>query len=336
MRSSLFSRGRPFTLLLIAFLFAYPAWAQTQVPSVPGRHRISVISSSDRTPQPSYLILPDDFRVDGDPVPLVVSLHSWSRDMDQREPYVELERLVADRGWLYLFPHFRGRHNHPLGCGSQTAQQDILDALDWVREHYPVDRDRIYLTGMSGGGYMTMLMAGLYPDRWTAASAWVGISDLPAWYERHTDDRFSTEMRACFGGGPTESPEIRAEYEKRSPLAHLSRAKDVALDLAAGQLDGHGDNGPVPISHTLNAFNVIATAVGGTSISEQEIAELARADGYLGAPLPSDTVSDDLFGRKLYLRRTAGLARVTIFQGGHEWIPGAVVAWFEEHDAPRR
>ena len=72
--------------------------------------------------------------------------------MDQREPYVELERLVADRGWLYLFPHFRGRHNHPLGCGSQTAQQDILDALDWVREHYPVDRDRIYLTGMSGGG----------------------------------------------------------------------------------------------------------------------------------------------------------------------------------------
>ena len=141
MRSSLFSRGRPFTLLLIAFLFAYPAWAQTQVPSVPGRHRISVISSSDRTPQPSYLILPEDFRVDGDPVPIVVSLHSWSRDMDQREPYVELERLVADRGWLYLFPHFRGRHNHPLGCGSQTAQQDILDALDWVREHYPVDRE---------------------------------------------------------------------------------------------------------------------------------------------------------------------------------------------------
>ena len=143
-------------------------------------------------------------------------------------------------------------------------------------------------------------------------------------------------LRRRLGGGPTDSPEIRADYESRSPLAHLARAKGVALDLAAGQLDGHADNGPVPISHTLNAFNAIATAVGGTSVSEQEIAELSRVDGYLGTPLPSDTVGDDLFGRKLYLRRTAGLARVTIFQGGHEWIPGAVVAWFEEHDARRR
>ena len=41
-----------------------------------------------------------------------------------------------------------------------TQRQDILDAVDWVLKRYPVDEKRIYLTGTSGGGHMSMLMAG--------------------------------------------------------------------------------------------------------------------------------------------------------------------------------
>jgi hypothetical protein len=31
------------------------------------------------------------------------------------------------------------------------------------------------------------------------------------------------------------------------------------------------------------------------------------------------------------LRRFAGKARVTIFEGGHESIPEAAIAWLEQH-----
>ena len=136
------------------------------------REKVFVTSSLDGTNQPSYVIFPDEVPNQGK-VPLLVSLHSWSSDVEQRNLLLEDE---ANRlGWIYLFPHFRGPNIQKDACGSEKAQQDILDAVDWASKEYPVDRNRIYLTGVSGGGHMTMLMVGRYPDRWAAASAWVGI-----------------------------------------------------------------------------------------------------------------------------------------------------------------
>ena len=37
---------------------------------------------------------------------------------------------------------------------------------------------------------MTMLMAARYPERWKAASAWVGISDLISWHGRHRGSKY--------------------------------------------------------------------------------------------------------------------------------------------------
>ena len=123
------------------------------------RLKISVTSSADQTKQPSYVLLPDNFDPDGKPIPLLVSLHSWSGDLEQRnEP---LERLANERGWICLFPNFRGRNDHPEACGSEIAQQDILDVIEWVKSKYPIDGSRIYLSGNSGGGHMTMMMVGL-------------------------------------------------------------------------------------------------------------------------------------------------------------------------------
>lgn len=83
-----------------------PSTLVGQVPVVPGRHIIGVTSSADGSQQPSYLIVPEGFRTSGALVPLVVSLHSWSFGLQQRN--LDLEAEVAKRGWLYLFPDFRG------------------------------------------------------------------------------------------------------------------------------------------------------------------------------------------------------------------------------------
>lgn len=293
---------------------------------------LSVVSRADETQQPAYLILPDgyDQRASSGAIPLVVSLHTWSGDYQQRnEP---LEAAVNERGWLYLFPNFRGRNDHPEACGSLLAQQDILDAVDQVVRDYPVDRRRIYLTGTSGGGHMTMLMAGRYPQAWTAASAWVGLSDLAAWHETQADENYGRMLRACCGGAPGASPAVDAEYRQRSPLTFLSQAVGLPLDLAAGVHDGH--QGSVPIRHTLDAFNCVAAAQAAEVISEEEIAQLSRPQGRLVAPRPSDRVDDASFGREIHLRRQAGPARVTIFEGGHEDIASATIAWFAEHVSP--
>lgn len=269
------------------------------------------------------LILPDETERSA---PLVVSLHSWSADLNQRN---DLEQLVHDRGWVYLFPNFRGVNRTPEACGSPLAQQDILDAVDWVARHHNIDTKRVYLTGSSGGGHMTMLMAARFPDRWRAASAWVGISDLAAWYQKHRGSKYGNMMEKCCGGAPGDSPQVDEQYRARSPLTFLASAQEVAIDIAAGIHDGH--TGSVPIRHSIEAFNKIAQANGDAAVTEQEIEQLSVPTGRLESPLPGDTGTDESFGRDFYLRRKSNHARLTIFEGGHEGIAAATMDWFERH-----
>ncbi len=286
------------------------------------------IPRTDATGQAAFVMLPEGFSTDGPERPLLVSLHSWSSDYTQR--HEELEAGALERGWIYLHPDFRGPNDDPEACGAEPAQRDILDAVEWAKREYPVDDERIYLTGSSGGGHMTLQMAARFPDLWTAASAWVPIADLAAWYETHRDrdTRYAEMMRGCTGGVPGQSEAIDREYSDRSPLTWLAGAAGVPLDIAAGVRDGH--EGSVPIRQTLEAFNVVAEAVGGEPVSEQEIVELsAGPEARLSSPAASDTVEDGALGRAIYLRRTAGKARVTIFEGGHEGIASAQLDWLE-------
>jgi pimeloyl-ACP methyl ester carboxylesterase len=311
---------------VIAFVLA--AHAEAQVPTEPGRYLIEVESSVDGSAQPSYLILPPDFSRGGPARPIVVSLHSWSFGVEQRWP--ELEQMVAHRGWIYLFPDFRGRNDSIEACASDVARQDVIDALDWVIEHYPIDSERVYVTGVSGGGFMTLAMVASHPTRWTAASAWVPLSDLRAWYDFHAGDPYGEMTRQCVGGDPAQDASISQEMERRSPLHQLANAADVPLDIAAGRFDGH-DGAPIPVWHSLAAFNVVAATLGEPQVTALEIAELTRHAPHLDHPTESDTVTDSSFGRRILLRRHAGKARVTIFDGAHEGIPAAAIAWFEAH-----
>lgn len=292
------------------------------------RTRLEVVSSLDGSPQPSDLVRPAGGGAG--PRPLLVSLHTWSFDLNQGDE--PLERLALERGWLVLYPNFRGPNHRPAAGGSALARQDILDVVARVQADEAVDAGRIYLTGCSGGGHMTMLMAGRHPEPWAAASAWVGISDLAAWHERHRDGEYGANVRACCGGAPGHSAAVDAEYRDRSPLYWLAGAAPLPLDLSAGVHDGH--QGSVPVRHTLDAYNAVARAVGGEPVSDDEIAQISQPNGRLAGPRPSDQVRDDTFGRDIWLRRQAGHCRVTIFEGGHEGLATATIAWLERHSKP--
>ena len=74
-----------------------------------------------------------------------------------------------------------------------------------------------------------------------------------------------------------------------------------------------------------------AKAAGADLIGEAEITQISRDNGRLENPLPRDDVADATFATPIYLRRTAGKARVTVFEGGHEGIALATVEWLARH-----
>lgn len=286
--------------------------------------KVEIPSSIDGSPQPIFYWAPDNVT---EPTPLLVFLHQWSFGYDSdNSPWLA---QAMKRNWIYVHPHFRGPNRNPDACGSELARQDILDSVAWAIDGFNVDKTRIYLAGMSGGGHMTMLMAGYYPDHFSAASQWVGISDLTAWYDEHCPDgqpqNYAMNIEACVGGIPGSSQEVDQQLQERSPLFFLENAWDMPIDFGAGVHDGH--TGSVPIHHTLDAFNVYAEARGCQVVNDQDIEQLSL-NRKLDNPQPQDTADDPTFeGRAIYLRRQAGPSRVTIFEGGHEGLPFAATEW---------
>ena len=261
--------------------------------------------------------------------PLFVFLHSWSADYTQDNSKWMVE--CVRRNWIWIHPNFRGINQTPKACGSKFARQDILDAIRFAREKWQVDNSRVYIAGVSGGGHMSLLMAGHHPDQFSAVSAWVGPMDLIEWHRFHTvdgkPDKYAQMIELSLGGPPGTSAEIDADYRDRSPVFNLSRTGDLPISILAGVQDGHA--GSVPVSHSLIAFNKIAMAHGSVTITEDEIQSLVK-DRRLLHPLPSDVVEDPVLGRQIHLQRTSRSSVVTIFEGGHESIPESAFVWLEK------
>ncbi len=281
---------------------------------------LSITSTHDKTEQPArYYAAPEE-----GPQPLLVLLHSWSTDVNSYNPDTWVE-AARSHGWHVVVPHFRGGNFNPEACASEAAKQDILDTVAAMKTRYAIDERRVYLAGSSGGGHMSMVMAGHSPETWTAVSAWVGISDLADWHAetKAAGLKYYRDVEACVGGAPGSSDAVDKEIHARSPKYHIANAKSIPLDLNAGVHDGH--TGSVPIHHTLDAYNEVAKGQGGSPVSQSVINALAQE---IVPPVPP--VEDEHYGRRIHLRESVGEARVTIFEGGHEGIPVAGCAWLAQ------
>lgn len=315
---------RTIAMIVCGLLFIV---ASATADELPTQTTLETVSELDGETQPILCWAPPEAK--SQPTPLFVFLHSWSSDYTQDNTKWFTE-CVKHR-WIWLHPNFRGINQSPKACGSRFARQDILDAIALARETWNVDSERIYMAGVSGGGHMSLLMAGHHPDSFSAVSSWVGPTDLAEWHRFHMKNgkpqKYAQMIEASLSGPPGESVERDADYKDRSPVFHLHQTRDLPVSIWAGIEDGH--SGSVPVSHSLRAFNAIAKGQGTELISETTIQELV-AKKPLSSAQPEDAATDETLGRKIHLRRTSGPSMVTIFEGGHESIPTAAFEWLKE------
>lgn len=90
---------------------------------------------------------------------------------------------LADRyGYLVVYPSVT-RSSQCFDVSSpQALRRDggsdpvgIKSMVDYVRQRYPVDANRIFTTGVSSGAMMTNVLLGLYPDVFSAGAAFAGV-----------------------------------------------------------------------------------------------------------------------------------------------------------------
>ncbi|NKB36952.1 MAG: prolyl oligopeptidase family serine peptidase [Gammaproteobacteria bacterium] len=74
-------------------------------------------------------------------------------------------------------PHSRFK-DYPNFKGWINIHEEIILMLDKVLQNYHADPGRVYLTGISYGGFGTFDIASQYPDRWAAIAPVVGTGKL--------------------------------------------------------------------------------------------------------------------------------------------------------------
>ncbi|MEO1021810.1 MAG: prolyl oligopeptidase family serine peptidase [Bacteroidota bacterium] len=284
---------------------------------------IQINSTSDGTDQPSIMFVPDG----DEPVPLLVALHTWSGTYKQTysTPYV---KFAKEKGWAFIHPDYRGPNRTPESTGSELVLRDVLDAVEFMKTNYAIDNRRIYLIGGSGGGYNALHVVSRAPEVWAGVSVWVPISDLEAWYYENMEAgrHYANDIVGGTGGIPGSSPEVNAEYKKRSPVYHLAGATGVSIHIAAGIRDGY--TGSVPVSHSIRAFNALAHSRHHIHPSEINYfvkeAEVPPELVFKGRDLSFPSEKPVLF------RRTSGNTILTIFDGGHDTLYETGLTWLEK------
>ncbi|HCN77563.1 MAG TPA: prolyl oligopeptidase [Verrucomicrobiales bacterium] len=312
-----------FPRVFILSLLMLPTSAFTQLPSAwpDGVGEILVKSTADGTEQPALAWSPRT----AEARPLLVGLHTWGGDYKQTSNGPVFARWCMERGWHFVFPHFRGPNRTPEAMGGNLAVQDIADAVAWMKKTRRVDEARVYLIGASGGGHMAMLMAGRHPEIWAGVSAWVGISDIAAWHAEHLKDgmpdNYAKNIESALGG-PPDSEQRLADARRRSPLTWLHQARGVNLDISHGIHDGR--SGSVAFRHSLHAFNAVVPEADRLPLAEiAAYYETMQRPANWPAPEP-----DPVFEPKSVLfRKTSGNTRVTLFEGGHEILKTPGLNW---------
>ena len=102
--------------------------------------------------------------------PLVVFLHGRSlcgTDLNRVRRYGPLDAI--SRG-LRLDAYVLA----PQNPGGAWRPQRVMRLVEWAVKHYNVDTNRIYVVGMSLGGYGTIDFVGTYPNKIAAAMALCG------------------------------------------------------------------------------------------------------------------------------------------------------------------
>lgn len=299
---------------------------QAELPDI---EDVRIPSSADDHEQPALWLPPTG---DG-PQPLLVTYHTWSTGYLQHVN-IPFGLWAREMGWAMIQPNFRGVNDNPEATGSDLAVQDVIDAIDYAVEQADVDEDRVYGIGFSGGGMMSLLMAGRHPERFAGAAAWTPNYDLVDWYEHHVaqgDDQYPGQIAASCGGDPTDDEAAREECLHRSPADHLDGAREAGLPIFIA----HGlDDGNVPPDQGARAFNQLA--------DEEDRLDAAAIEAIAANELPEDLqgemTAEHFFTEnepEVYFARESAGSTLVLFDGGHDMVYHPALEWMVRGAAAR-
>jgi pimeloyl-ACP methyl ester carboxylesterase len=280
--------------------------------------KIDILSSKDKTPQPSIY-----WKTKSDkPKPLLVYLHSWTADYRQID---NMALKAKELDWNYIAPNFRGPGWNPQSCGSDLVISDIDDAIEYMIQNAKVDKNEVHIYGRSAGGHATMLcyMRLKYPAK--SFSSWAGISNFEDWYYETGTRKLPQHKQLMMATGDTIKPNFD-EMRKRSPYFYKTpkNRQNAKLYLYAGIHDGYV--GSVTVTQNINFYNKLVQENYPKDkpalVPDSDIIELLTKRSYLAK---NPNLNNIINGRLVHYHREKENLKLVIFEGGHEMFAETVL-----------
>jgi poly(hydroxyalkanoate) depolymerase family esterase len=251
----------------------------------------------------------------GTAVPLVVVLHGCRQSAQDAALGTGVNALADREGFVVVYPeqsakdNARGcwnwfdRRHQVRGSGEPAEIAQITERVLRLRGGATLDRNRVYVIGLSAGGAMAGILAATYPDVYAA----VGIHSAPQYRAARST---MTALLAMKNGGPDPERQGRLAYAAMGP-----RARVVPVIVVQGEADRtvRSVNGDRVACQWLTTSRLASGAETGLDFSRPNASRADRAPGGL---FYSVRTWNDSAGRPVVQYWTvSGL--------GHSWSGGA-------------
>lgn len=177
-----------------------------------------------KTPHTWFTHVPERVRRDGErKVPLLMFFHGGSDNPGEAAEMSKFHELGEREGFITVYPWGTNKTQWNSTLDDPEGADDVGFAVALIRymvEHYPVDEQRIYLSGFSNGAAHAQVVAMLYPELIAAIchidSNWPGARRGPS----QVDYRDVVPMRLAM--------EKKQEYDYRMPVWYTYGSRELS------------------------------------------------------------------------------------------------------------
>jgi dipeptidyl aminopeptidase/acylaminoacyl peptidase len=177
----------------------------------------------DGTRIEGWIMLP---RTGKAPHPLILSIHgAYGSAFDYESQW------LAANGYAVLYTNPRGSTGYgerflwaAWGGWGKLDYEDVMAGVDYVLDHYPLDRHRLSVTGYSYGGFLTDWII-TQTTRFAAAVTGAGISN---WLSDYGTADIPRTKESEFHGAPWE-PRSNELMRSLSPITYAANVRTPTL-----------------------------------------------------------------------------------------------------------
>ncbi|SFD05140.1 S9 family peptidase [Massilia yuzhufengensis] len=161
--------------------------------------------------------------------PVMINIHGGPEGQSTPGFLGRSNYYTDEMGITVIYPNVRGSAGYGKsflkldnGMLREDSVRDIGALLDWIATQPDMDATRVAVVGGSYGGYMTLAVSTMYPERIAAAIDIVGISNIATFLER--TESYRRDLRRVEYGDERD-PEMRKWMDATAPASNAAKIR---------------------------------------------------------------------------------------------------------------